>query len=207
MCLQPNPLNRCSMEAIKCHSWISKGFEPLDNYIPKRPLLDTIDLEVVKRMKGFGFGSDEEITEQLTKILEKRKLNCENIQQSSLSTSPPTASGSPLKFSSPITTPKSFFEKPTREGLRKVGRAIKSASTSYLSSGKIKSTSSTEPLLSIYYLVMEKLEKKKKGAVPTAGSAESLVEDEIAMSPSSDDDYGDMRRRNSDFSPKKRGIY
>ena len=49
------------------HTWITKGFDaPPDNFLPRRaPLTLPIDMEVVQRMKGFDFGTEQEILEQL----------------------------------------------------------------------------------------------------------------------------------------------
>jgi hypothetical protein len=49
---------------------MNKGYEePIQNYLPHRQPLETIDPEIVKGMHGFGLGSPEEIEEKLQTII------------------------------------------------------------------------------------------------------------------------------------------
>lgn len=70
--LQPNPANRCSVEEVKWSAWMTKGYDGApDNHLPSRAPIDHVDEEIVARMKGFGFGTKEEIMEKLQDSIQK----------------------------------------------------------------------------------------------------------------------------------------
>ncbi|KAI9363150.1 kinase-like domain-containing protein [Pilaira anomala] len=65
-----NPKDRITLSGIQAHPWMNKGYEePIRNYLPHRQPLETIDMEIVQGMHGFGLGSPEEIHEKLQKIV------------------------------------------------------------------------------------------------------------------------------------------
>ncbi|KAJ3057122.1 serine/threonine-protein kinase KIN2 [Rhizophlyctis rosea] len=74
--LVTNPLQRATLEEVKMHTWITKGFDgPPDSFLPHRaPLTLPIDMEVVKRMKGFEFGTEREILEQLEASVRRQSV-------------------------------------------------------------------------------------------------------------------------------------
>lgn len=53
------------------HPWTNKGYDaPVDNYLPHRPPLTLpVDMEVVRGMTGFEFGSEQDIKAQLEEII------------------------------------------------------------------------------------------------------------------------------------------
>ena len=66
-----NPLKRATMSEIKSHPWVAKGFEPIENHVPQRePLRHPLDRAVIRGMSGFDFGSEEEIYEELSAIID-----------------------------------------------------------------------------------------------------------------------------------------
>jgi hypothetical protein len=65
-----DPKKRITLSAIKAHPWMNKGFEePVRNYLPHRQPLESIDMEIVNGMNGFGLGEPEEIKEKLDKLI------------------------------------------------------------------------------------------------------------------------------------------
>ncbi|KAI9481415.1 MAG: kinase-like domain-containing protein, partial [Benjaminiella poitrasii] len=65
-----DPSRRITLTGIKAHPWMNKGYEePIRNYLPRRQPLETIDMDIVRGMNGFGLGSPEEIKERLEKII------------------------------------------------------------------------------------------------------------------------------------------
>lgn len=60
------------MHEIMNHPWITKGFSgPLETYLPiRKPLQLPLDQAVIAKMTGFDFGDADLISSQLTKVLE-----------------------------------------------------------------------------------------------------------------------------------------
>lgn len=73
--LVTDPKQRASLNEIMNHPWMNKGFNaPPENFLPHRePLQLPLDQEVVEKMTGFDFGSPDYITAQLTKVLESEE--------------------------------------------------------------------------------------------------------------------------------------
>ncbi|KAJ3129949.1 serine/threonine-protein kinase KIN2 [Nowakowskiella sp. JEL0407] len=65
--LTTKPTLRASMSEIQQHPWMNKGYDgPPNNYLPPRPPLEhPLDMEVIKRMKGFDFGKEEDLYKEL----------------------------------------------------------------------------------------------------------------------------------------------
>ncbi|KAJ5628086.1 hypothetical protein N7490_010314 [Penicillium lividum] len=70
--LVTDPKQRASLAEIMSHPWMNKGFNaPPENYLPQRvPIQLPLDQEVIEKMTGFDFGSPDYITSQLTKVLD-----------------------------------------------------------------------------------------------------------------------------------------
>lgn len=65
-----NPKERITLSGIQAHPWMNKGYEePVRNYLPHRQPLESIDMEIVNGMHGFGLGSPEEIHQKLQRIV------------------------------------------------------------------------------------------------------------------------------------------
>lgn len=63
---------RATLQEIMSHPWMTKGFNgPPENFVPSRePLQLPLDPAVINKMQGFDFGPANYIQEQLTKIIE-----------------------------------------------------------------------------------------------------------------------------------------
>ncbi|KAG1246215.1 hypothetical protein G6F68_014736 [Rhizopus microsporus] len=66
-----NPAHRATLSELMIHPWMNKGYDgPIDNHLPDRlPLSLPINMEVVRQMTGFEFGTEEEIKEKLESII------------------------------------------------------------------------------------------------------------------------------------------
>ncbi|KAI8969253.1 hypothetical protein BDF20DRAFT_839190 [Mycotypha africana] len=70
--LVTNSTHRATVSELMIHPWMNKGYDgPVNNYVPERlPLTLPIDMNVVRGMtEGFGFGTEEEIKQQLEDII------------------------------------------------------------------------------------------------------------------------------------------
>lgn len=132
------------------HPWMNKGYSgPPENYLPARePLQLPLDPEVIEKMTGFEFGSPEYITAQLTKIIESEDY------QHAVRTS--------------------FREQPTqnytekKRGVFDFYKRRNSASRDTLSAPSAETVqlgndplNAYSPLMSVYYLAKEKLERER----------------------------------------------
>ncbi|KAI8064184.1 kinase-like domain-containing protein [Gongronella butleri] len=70
-----NPSHRATTMEIITHPWMNKGHKSLiDNHLPERaPLSLPVDMNVIRGMTGFEFGSEEEIKEQLEAIIQSHE--------------------------------------------------------------------------------------------------------------------------------------
>lgn len=125
--LVTNSAERATMAELLRHPWINKGYEePVDIHFPIRePLTLPLDPEIIRRMKGFDFGTEEhiqsEIENSITTIQPKKETHHFLDHNSKMLTD--------LKK-------KAFF-------------------------GRSKSPPPTNhPMVSIYYLVMEKMQRE-----------------------------------------------
>ena len=64
---------RATMSEIKVHPWMTKGYDvPIDDYLPRRkPLELPLDMDVIRGMSGFQFGSEEEIRMKLQHLISR----------------------------------------------------------------------------------------------------------------------------------------
>ncbi|OSC98564.1 Pkinase-domain-containing protein [Trametes coccinea BRFM310] len=71
--LVTNPAARAPLSEVLSHPWMVRGFRgPPDSHLVHREPLraDELDRSVIKGMKGFEFGTDEEIEHKLIEVLE-----------------------------------------------------------------------------------------------------------------------------------------
>ncbi|KAJ3496704.1 hypothetical protein NLJ89_g10446 [Agrocybe chaxingu] len=71
--LVTNPANRATLAEVMSHPWMVRGFAgpPAIHLVHREPLRpDELDRQVIKGMKGFEFGTEEEIERKLVHILE-----------------------------------------------------------------------------------------------------------------------------------------
>ncbi|KAJ3089658.1 hypothetical protein HK102_005844 [Quaeritorhiza haematococci] len=78
--LVTDPSRRATIGEVKNHAWITKGFEgqPPDNHVPIRAPLAEVNMEVVHHMKGFNFGSEEQIVGQLERYIKKTSIKSDS---------------------------------------------------------------------------------------------------------------------------------
>jgi len=69
--LVTNPSHRATVSEIIMHPWMNKGYDaPVNNFLPTRiPLTLPLDMDVIHTMTGFEFGTVEEIKEKLEAIV------------------------------------------------------------------------------------------------------------------------------------------
>lgn len=159
--LVTDPKQRATMHEVMNHPWMLKGYNgPPENYLPQRePLSLPLDNEVISNMTGFKFGPAEHIREELTKRIKSpkyqaavRRLEREREQ--------------------PQPTPKDA------EKRRGFGFDFYKRRNSVTSRDTLTNTSTEglpigddplnafDPMVSIYYLVREKLERERLNAQP-----------------------------------------
>ena len=71
--LVTNPSARATLQEVMSHSWMVRGFPgpPAIHLVHREPLrADDLDRQVIKGMKGFEFGTEDEIERKLIHILE-----------------------------------------------------------------------------------------------------------------------------------------
>lgn len=119
-----DPQKRATMSQLMSHPWMTKGFDyPIETHLPQRsPLQLPLDLDVVRNMTGFEFGTEDSILEKLESLIRHRQIS-------------------------------------TVHDLRK--RA--SPKDAFLAS-------ENHPLLSIYYLVKERMERHQSNLSPSPSS-------------------------------------
>lgn len=156
--LVTEPRNRASLHEIMNHPWMLKGYNaPPESHLPARePLSLPLDPEVVKDMTGFEFGTAENITAQLTKVLESEEYQ-QAVHRAAreapiVSLNPEKKKAFSLDFYKrrSSTSSKDTLTNPSVEVL-----------APYAQGDPINAYN---PMVSVYYLVREKHERDKKSA-------------------------------------------
>ncbi|KAE8346601.1 hypothetical protein BDV24DRAFT_123090 [Aspergillus arachidicola] len=155
--LVTDPKQRASLAEIMNHPWMNKGYSgPPENYLPHRePLQLPLDPEVIEKMTGFDFGSPEYITAQLTKILESEDY--QHAIRTSIREHPVPNHGEKKRGMF------DFYKR--RNSTSRDTLSAPSAEAVQLGNDPLNAYS---PLLSVYYLVKEKLEKERAEKSPGA---------------------------------------
>jgi hypothetical protein len=152
--LVTDPAQRATLAEIMLHPWMTKGFGgPPENHLPPRkPLQLPLDPKVLRKMDGFDFGSTEYIEQQLTKIIEsedyqKAIVMMERRNQSGLSDFQ-NKQGGMFDFYKrrKSTTSRDTLTGPSLEAVQ-------------LGTDPLNAY---HPLLSIYFLAKEKLERDER---------------------------------------------
>lgn len=158
--LVTSPSQRATLSEILNHPWMTRGYDcPPDNYLPLRfPITFPLDMEIIRRMTGFEFGNEQTILTKLTNILESegyRKLVKAYYSQSN----------DTHVFSLLIDKKKTFFDFYKRKLTNSLSHSPSSISDTVpqnMSKAKPVYIDAYHPLISIYYLVKEKIEREKK---------------------------------------------
>ncbi|CAI2182850.1 17886_t:CDS:2 [Funneliformis geosporum] len=160
--LVTNPMHRASLAEVMSHPWLNKGYDgPPENYLPIRsPLSLPLEPEVIHGMSGFEFGTEQEIKSRLENIIKSDSY------QSSIKAQ---------QYFSGLSDRK-------KSGSFDYYRRKLSGSSSSIHEDKTITADPTQavhPLISIYYLVREKIERDRliqQGGLPQFGSSSSLTE-------------------------------
>ncbi|KAK3333861.1 kinase-like domain-containing protein [Cercophora scortea] len=155
--LVTDPRQRATMHEVMNHPWMLKGYNgPPDNYLPHRePLSLPLDPEVISHMTGFKFGPADYIEKELTKRIKSSKYQAAVRR---------------------LEKEKELPQPPPRdvEKRRAFGFDFYKRRNSVTSRDTLTNTSSDglpigddplnafDPMISIYYLVREKLERERR---------------------------------------------
>ncbi|KAF2199404.1 protein kinase kin1 [Delitschia confertaspora ATCC 74209] len=159
--LQTDPSQRISLTEIMSHPWITKGFNnPPENYLPHRePLQLPLDKEVIEKMTGFDFGTPEYITDQLTNVLQsdeyQRAVRFAARKAQTQTPDPERKRG--------------MFDFYRRRNSVSSRETLTNPSAEAVQHG-VDPTNAFSPLISVYYLVREKIERERLEANPGAVS-------------------------------------
>lgn len=156
--LVTDPKQRASLAEIMSHPWMNKGFSvPPENYLPHRePMQPPLDQEVIEKMTGFDFGPPDYITSQLTKVLESEEY--QHAVRLNLRDQP-----------APVQTERKRgvfdFYKRRNSAASRDTLSAPSAEAIQLGNDPLNAYS---PLVSVYHLVKEKLDRERTEARPGA---------------------------------------
>jgi hypothetical protein len=157
--LVTDPKQRASLAEIMNHVWMAKGSAgPPENYLPARePLALPLDPEVIHKMHGFDFGTPEYISSQLTKLIQSDDYArvIRNAQRRH-----PTQNTEAERKRGVFDFYKRRNSTTSRDTLTNL-----SNEAVQLGDDPINAYS---PLISIYYLVREKMERERLEANPGA---------------------------------------
>ncbi|KAL0469420.1 serine/threonine protein kinase [Neurospora intermedia] len=154
--LVTDPKQRATMQEVMNHPWMLKGYNgPPDNYLPRRePLTLPLDPEVISQMTGFKFGPPEYITAELTKRIKSPKYQAAVRRLEKERERPePIAKDAEKKRGFGF----DFYKR--RNSVTSKDK-LTAASSEGLSLGD-DPLNAFDPLISIYYLVREKLERER----------------------------------------------
>jgi len=156
--LVTDPRQRATLSEIMNHPWITKGFNtPPENYLPQRePLQLPLDPAVIEKMTGFDFGSAEFITRELTRVLESEDYQSA-VRLATRDSSNPV--GSEKK--------RGVFDFYKRRNSTTSRDTLPNMSSEAVQLGS-DPVNAFSPLISVYYLVREKLERERLEANPGA---------------------------------------
>ncbi|KAL2858287.1 hypothetical protein BJX68DRAFT_163922 [Aspergillus pseudodeflectus] len=155
--LVTDPKQRATLAEIMNHPWMNKGFSGApDNHLPARePLQLPLDPEVIEKMTGFDFGPPDYITAQLTKIIDSEDYQ-HAVALNAREQPPPAQTDKKRGVFD-------FYKR--RNSASKDTLSAPSAEAVQLGNDPLNAYS---PLLSVYYLVKEKLDREKAEANPGA---------------------------------------
>lgn len=157
--LNTDPSQRATLAEIMVHPWMTKGFNGApDNYLLQRkPLQLPLDAGVIDKMTGFDFGAADVITAQLTKVLES-----EDYQRAIRSAERRNAHQTPE-----VEKKRGVFDFYKRRNSISSRDTLNTPSTEAVQVGS-DPVNAFHPLISVYYLAMEKQEREAREKNPGA---------------------------------------
>lgn len=170
--LVTDPKQRGSLTEIMNHPWMNKGYNgPPDNFLPPRePTQLPLANDVIDKMTGFDFGPPDYITAQLTKILDSEEY------QHAVKTNP--RDQPPPSHTEKKRGVFDFYKR--RNSMSRDTLSASSAEAVQLGSDPLNAYS---PLLSIYHLVKEKLDRERAETNPGALGVPHSTGDTVLQMP------------------------
>ncbi|KAI8074294.1 kinase-like domain-containing protein [Gilbertella persicaria] len=139
-----DPSRRITLSAIQAHPWMNKGYEePIRNYLPHRQPIETIDMDIVKGMHGFGLGSPEEIKDKLERIVTSSAYQTAALKIDQ-------------NFQKKVSDDQSLASKPRWR------RSLSTRKKAVIQDDFQSLPAMYDPLVSIYYLVKERKESDER---------------------------------------------
>ena len=151
--LVTDPKQRATLHEIMNHPWITKGFNcPPENFLPQRePLQMPLDPHVIEKMTGFEFGSADFIRKQLENILESEDY------QRAVRNAARRSHGQQAESDKKRASVFDFYQRRKSASSRD---ALANASSETIHLGE-DPTNAYAPLISVYYLAREKMDREK----------------------------------------------
>lgn len=170
--LVTDPKQRASLTEIMNHPWMNKGYNtPPENYLPNRePVQLPLDNDVVEKMTGFDFGPPEYITSQLGRIIESEDY--QHAVKTNYREQPPPSQ--PEKKRGVF----DFYKR--RNSASRDTLSNPSAEVVPLGNDPLNAYS---PLLSIYHMVKEKLDRERQETKPGALGVPHATGDSVLQMP------------------------
>ncbi|KAI9252654.1 kinase-like domain-containing protein [Sporodiniella umbellata] len=140
--LVSNAAHRATLSELMIHPWMNRGYDgPIDNHLPDRlPLSLPVNMEVVRQMTGFEFGSEEEIKARLEAILRSEEYQV----------------AAQVLFERTVETQRNHRQN------QNISRFTPHARSFLLPNEDPQSIPGAyHPLVSIYYLVKERIERER----------------------------------------------
>lgn len=167
--LNTNPAERATLSEVLSHPWMTKGSgtRPDSHLIMREPLrADDLDMEVIKRMQGFTFGTATEIHDNLVTILSSpRYQECVQTWEASREHRRPGMNGSSVSSSNPVSYDAESPKKKRFSGFQLRNKIFKEEKKPDEVTPNTKEaldpSSGYDPLISIYFLAREKKERSK----------------------------------------------
>ncbi|KAK1926273.1 hypothetical protein DB88DRAFT_481296 [Papiliotrema laurentii] len=181
-----NPADRATLTEVMHHPFMNKGYDgPPDSYVIHREPLraDELDWDVINAMGGFTFGTPEQIHDELRNVLTSESylsvLSAWEARREKRRG--PAASSSSMALSETSDSPKKKrfsgfdFKKKLFKDEKKVEESV------VREKEPLDPTQGYNPLISIYYLAREKMEREKVyGRGHFASSQASLDNNPVA---------------------------
>jgi hypothetical protein len=157
--LVTDPKQRATLAEIMNHPWMTKGFSgPPENYLPHRePISLPLDPVIIQKMTGFDFGPADYIQSSITKIIESERYQRAVRQAAQKHMNPPEHDKSRSMFG--------FYKRRSST----TSKEYLNPSTDVLPLGE-DAINAFAPMLSVYYLVREKMARERQQSNPGATS-------------------------------------
>ncbi|KAI7880391.1 Pkinase-domain-containing protein [Lichtheimia hyalospora FSU 10163] len=180
-----DPKRRATLNQILTHPWMTRGYdEPIVNHLPHRQPIDSIDMDIVQGMRGFGFGEEHEIYARLEK-----KINDSAYRQA--------ATQIDHNYQQQLMNQDQLSRSRWRLNIR-------TKRSSVIQDDPLSLPAMYDPLISVYYLVKEKcdydkrqrhLKRGQQNATTATQSVPTLRRSNSTITPSSRAESGLVRRK------------